>query len=371
MIVIPTSCRAAVVREFKAPIRIEEVPVPREIEPGALLVRIETSTVCGTDVHLWQGSLTRKVDLPVIIGHEMVGRVVAVGSGADRDSLGRPVRVGSRVVWTRTHCGSCYFCTSARQPILCENARAYMYENIEKSPYLLGGFAEYGYVLPEAGRVLVPEDVSNELASLASCAFRSVMNAFDELGEISTTDTVVVQGTGPLGLLAIARARVGGARRVITIGAPDARLAIAREFGADECLSMERTSAAERRDVVLAATGGRGADIVLEFAGHPSAFPEGIDLTRRGGRYTTVGMLGTGQVEFRPSLITNKNLRVIGAIGGEAKAYWKALDFLSAHQGHIPFDRIISGSYRLDEVNTVLQRMKDQVEVKPVIHMAA
>lgn len=368
---IPTSCRAAVVREFKAPIRIEEVPVPREIEPGALLVRIETSTVCGTDVHLWQGSLTRKVDLPVIIGHEMVGRVVAVGSGADRDSLGRPVRVGSRVVWTRTHCGSCYFCTSARQPILCENARAYMYENIEKSPYLLGGFAEYGYVLPEAGRVLVPEDVSNELASLASCAFRSVMNAFDELGEISTTDTVVVQGTGPLGLLAIARARVGGARRVIAIGAPDARLAIAREFGADECLSMERTSAAERRDVVLAATSGRGADIVLEFAGHPSAFPEGIDLTRRGGRYTTVGMLGTGQVEFRPSLITNKNLRVIGAIGGEAKAYWKALDFLSAHQGHIPFDRIISGSYRLDEVNTVLQRMKDQVEVKPVIHMAA
>jgi D-arabinose 1-dehydrogenase-like Zn-dependent alcohol dehydrogenase len=240
--VIPKSCRAAVLRQYKAPIQIEEVPVPAEIEPGALLVRIETSTVCGTDVHLWQGSLTRKVDLPVIIGHEMVGRIVALGSGADRDSLGQPLREGQRVTWTRTHCGSCYFCTAARQPILCENARAYMYENIEHYPYLLGGFSEYGYVLPQAGRVLVPENVPDELASLASCAFRSVVNAFDELGAIATTDTVVIQGTGPLGLLAITLAKTAGAKNVIAIGAPDDRLAIAAEFGADDCLSMERTS---------------------------------------------------------------------------------------------------------------------------------
>jgi threonine dehydrogenase-like Zn-dependent dehydrogenase len=120
---------------------------------------------------------------------------------------------------------------------------------------------------------------------------------------------------------------------------------------------------------VLAAAAGRGADIVMEFAGHPSAFTEGVDLARRGGRYMTVGLLGAGQVEFRPSLITTRNLRIIGSIGGEAKAYWKALDSLSKHMSRIPFHRIISGRYRLEEVNIVLDRMKNQLEVQPVIQM--
>ncbi|MGA0563169.1 zinc-binding dehydrogenase [Ancylobacter sp. VNQ12] len=367
---LPKWSRAAVLREYKVPLAIEEVQVPQEIEPGALLTKIDTCTVCGTDVHLWQGSLTRKVDLPVIIGHEMLGRVIGIGSGAERDSLGAPLRIGDRITWTRTHCGSCYFCTAARQPILCENARAYMYENVERYPYLLGGFSEYGYVLPEAGRVKVPDDVSNELASLSSCAFRSVMNAFDELGTIATTDTVLIQGCGPLGLLAVAVAKVSGARRVIVIGAPEARLALASEFGADVILSVEGTTAEERRAAVLDVSSGRGADIVMEFAGQPSAFLEGLQLARRGGRYVTVGLLGSGQMTFQPSIITTKNLRIIGSLGGEAKAYWKALDFIAAHQSHIPFHRILSNTYQLDEVNIALERMRLQQEVKPIIQIA-
>src|SRR5665213_1305030 len=86
----------------------------------------------------------------VIIGHEMVGRVVKLGSGADTDSVGTKLRVGDRVVYTHTACGSCYYCTTARRPTLCSNRRAYMYENIDEPPHLLGGFAEYGYILPEA-----------------------------------------------------------------------------------------------------------------------------------------------------------------------------------------------------------------------------
>src|SRR3954453_789832 len=110
MMRFPSSSRAAVVREFKAPVCIEEVPIPKELEPGTILTRIETCSICGTDVHLWQGSLALKVDLPVIIGHEMVGRVVALGPGADRDSIGQDLRVGDRITWTHTSCGSCYFC---------------------------------------------------------------------------------------------------------------------------------------------------------------------------------------------------------------------------------------------------------------------
>src|SRR3954451_1048600 len=118
----------------------------------------------------------------------------------------------------------------------------------ERESHLLGGFSEYGYVMPEAGRVRVPDNVPNELASLSSCAFRSVMNAMDVLDGIGTTETVVVQGAGPLGLLATAVAKILGARRVITIGAPDARLEMVSELGSDETLSIERTSPEERTE---------------------------------------------------------------------------------------------------------------------------
>ena len=114
----PTVSKAAVVREFKAPIQIEEVPIPSELEPGAILVKTEMCSVCGTDVHLWQGMLSTKVELPVILGHEMVGRVVALGSGAGWDSVGQKIRTGDRIVWTHTSCGSCCFCTVAQEPAL-------------------------------------------------------------------------------------------------------------------------------------------------------------------------------------------------------------------------------------------------------------
>jgi D-arabinose 1-dehydrogenase-like Zn-dependent alcohol dehydrogenase len=359
MMSLPSYSKAAVLRSFAADITIEDVEIPREIEPGAILTRIEICSVCGTDVHLWQGSLAQNIELPVILGHEMVGRIVAFGTGNHRDSIGRDLKVGDRITWTHTDCGACYFCTVAQEPTLCQNTRRYMYERCDRFPHLLGGFSEYGYVLPEAGRVLVPDNVPNELASLSSCALRTVMNAVDALEGFRASDVVVIQGAGPLGLLATAVAKTSGARRVITIGAPDARLAIAEEFGADETLSIERTSAFERLDRVKALSDGRCADIVMEFTGHPQALNEGLDLIRRGGRYVIVGQLGSGTTTIQPSIIVRKQLRILGSLSGRAKAYWKALDFISAHRTDIPFERMISNRYALIDVNTALERMKN------------
>jgi threonine dehydrogenase-like Zn-dependent dehydrogenase len=209
--------------------------------------------------------------------------------------------------------------------------------------------------------------MDNALASLSSCALRSVMNAFDVLNGISALDVLVVQGAGPLGLLATAVARVSGARLVITIGAPDARLAIASRFGADEVLSIERNSPEERLQRVRDLTGGRGADIVMEFTGHPQAFNEGLDLIRRGGRYVIVGQLGSGSTSFRPSLIVTKQLRILGSISGRARAYYQAIQFIAEHGKHIPFELMISNRYRLDDVNLAMERMKRFEEIKPLI----
>jgi threonine dehydrogenase-like Zn-dependent dehydrogenase len=364
---IPEFARAAVLRKFKEPLGIENVPIPRDIAPRAALVKMEACSICGTDVHLWQGALSLKVDLPVIIGHEMVGRVVALGEGADSDTVGQPLRLGDRIVYTHTACGSCFFCTTARQPTLCAHRRAYMYETMEKPPYLMGGFSEYGYVLPQAGRLRVPDSVPSELASLSSCALRSVMNAMSQLGRIEPHETVVIQGAGPLGLLATANARVRGARRIVVIGSPAARLEMAREFGADVCIPVEGTDPAERLDQVLALTEGRGADIVMEFTGVPAAFAEGLQLARKGARYLVVGQLGEGRVELQPSSIVKKNITVIGSFSGDARSYSLALQFVERHQQDFPFHRMITGRYALADVNQAMARMKAYQEIKPVI----
>ena len=364
---IPEYSRAAVLRKFKDPLKIEEVPIPKSVETGSALVKIEACSICGTDVHLWQGSLALTVNLPVIIGHEMMGSILKLGDGSDRDSVGKPLRVGDRVIYTHTACGCCYFCTTARKPTLCTSRRAYMFENMEQEPYLLGGFSEYGYILPEAGRLKVPDNVSNELASLSSCALRSVMNALSQLGAVDPTETVVIQGAGPLGLLATANAKVRGARKIIVIGAPQARLDLAREFGADICISVENTTAEERLELVKSHTSGRGADIVLEFTGVPAAFVEGLHLARRGARYLIVGQLGEGKTEFQPSLIVKKNITVIGSFSGDARSYSLALEFISRHVNDFPFEKMITGRYSLDEVNVALERMKNMQEIKPVI----
>ncbi len=367
--VLPKFSKAAVVREFGAPLEIKDVPIPTEVEPGALIVKTSACSICGTDVHLARGNLALKVDLPVILGHEMVGRVVAIGHGAERDSVGQPVRLGDRILWTHTSCGSCYFCTVANQPTLCDNRRAYMYESSEKPPYLLGGFSEYGYVLPESGRVRVPDNLDDAVASLCSCAFRSVMNAFDNLGPIDPSEHVAIQGTGPLGILAAAVARVSGARTVSVIGAPAGRLRMAEEFGATHTFNLEGTSHDERAAQLRAMTGGRGPDVVLEFTGFPGAFNEGLDLVRKGGRYLTVGQLGAGATTFSPSLIVKKNIRVIGSFSGDVKSYWKALQFASAHIDRIPFRKMISGTYTLADVNVALEKMHRLEEIKPLILM--
>ncbi|MFW7341642.1 zinc-binding dehydrogenase [Pollutimonas sp. H1-120] len=367
MSAIPEFARAAVLRKFKDQLRVEDVPIPRHLEPRAALVKMEACSICGTDIHLWQGSLSLKVDLPVIIGHEMVGRIVSLGEGVRNDSVGQPLEVGDRIVYTHTSCGSCFYCTTARQPTLCSHRRAYMYETMAKSPYLLGGFSEYGYVLPESGRLKVPESVSSELASLSSCALRSVMNAMTQVGKIEPYETVVIQGAGPLGLLATANAKVRGARKVIVIGSPSARLEMAREFGADECIPVEGTTAAERLDRVLSLTEGRGADIVMEFTGVPSAFNEGLQLARKGAKYLIVGQLGEGTTEMQPSMIVKKNINVIGSFSGDARSYSLALQFIEKHQTTFPFQKMITGRYKLDDVNTAMERMRAYQEIKPVI----
>jgi len=117
---LPKSTRAAVLHAIGGDFLVEDVPLPSKLEPGAVLVRTEVATLCGSDIHIWKGEVAQTV-LPVILGHEMVGTVAALGEGADRDSLGKPLAVGDRLIWASPSCGMCYECTVLEEPVMCPN----------------------------------------------------------------------------------------------------------------------------------------------------------------------------------------------------------------------------------------------------------
>jgi len=364
---LPEYTLAAVVRGFGEPLKLEEVAVPQTVEPGGLLVEIVACSLCGTDVHCWEGTLAIPVGLPLILGHEMVGRIIAIGDGADVDSAGQPLRIGDRILWTHAVCGRCVMCARKR-PTLCRNKIPYGQATMDQWPTLLGGLAQHSYVLPGSGRLRVPDGVPDDLASMASCALRSVVNAVEQAGRVGPEHTVVIQGAGPLGILATGLFAQAGAGRVITVGAPDARLEIASEFGADEVISLAaHPDPADRLAMVLDATGGLGADLVAEFSGHPAAFSEGVEMAGPDGRYLVVGQLGAGTTTVAPGTITKKNLSVIGSFSGDLSHYRSALTILERYANRLPFDRLISGRYPLGDIDAVMTRMQNFEEIKPVL----
>ncbi|WP_375000958.1 zinc-binding dehydrogenase [Aeromicrobium sp. CTD01-1L150] len=368
---LPETSRAAVLTEFGESLEIRELPVPTELEPGALLVRILASSICGSDVHLWSGTLggSQAMELPVIPGHEMVGEIVAVGEGADTDTFGSDLSIGDRILYTHGSCGRCFHCAVANQPTLCADRRYYMFTNCERPPYLVGGFSEYCYVFPQSGRVKVPDAVDTAWASAASCALRTVVHSFDRIGRIEPWQNVVIQGAGPLGLFATALASRAGAARVITIGAPDNRLEIAKAYGATDVLSVEEVPSAEERPAAVRSLLGRGADIVFEFSGARSAFLEGLEMVEHGGRYMVTGQIAKPgeEISFLPGVITRRQLTVMGTWSGHINEYWKSLQFMEQTKGQYDWDLLTPNRYSLERATEALRRMKAQEDIKPII----
>lgn len=367
---LPSSSLAAVVREFGKPIDVSEVEAPAELEPGSLLVQIEAASMCGSDVHLWEGAMGKTFNpkLPCILGHEMVGRIVGFGDGARRDSMDQDLVPGDRVVFTHAPCRRCAQCVGNRNPLLCTNKQFYQAVGCEDYPYLTGGFSQYCYVFPNSGRVRVPDAVKSTWASASSCAMRTVTQGIRRGGGVGMGDTVVIQGSGPLGLFATAIASVEKPRRLIFIGAPRNRLDVALEFGADEVISIEDFDTPEARlDQVLALTDGHGADLVLEVSGAAGAFREGIALSATGGRYVVIGQVGGDLTPVPAYELVVKQLNVSGVWSAEIDAYHLALLFLERHADRFDWDRVISNHYPLERINDAIASMRAHQEIKPMI----
>ncbi len=365
---IPKTCKAAVLNRLKQPISIEEVKVPQELEPGAMLVRTDVASLCGSDIHMWDGTIMLPIEpfLPIIPGHEMMGTIVDPGT-VSCDAVGQPLREGDRIVWSPATCGQCFWCRVTKQESLCPNRRNYNFASCRNYPYLLGGLSQYCYVYPTSGKIRIPDEVKSEWASAASCALRTVVHAFEKLGAVHDCDTVVVQGAGPVGLFAVAMASKAGASRIINIGAPQVRLEIARRWGANHVISVDKADARQRQDQVMTLTGGRGADIVIEASGAKTAFREGIDMVRRGGRYLVIGQTNMDEVSIAPSAIVGREMTVFGSLSAETTDYYKAMEFLRNNRDRFDFDAMVGSRYPLSKVNEAYEAMRTFSVIKPVI----
>jgi threonine dehydrogenase-like Zn-dependent dehydrogenase len=194
-----------------------------------------------------------------------------------------------------------------------------------------------------------------------------VIHGYERIGPIEPIETVVVQGSGPVGLYAVAYAAQAGARRVVCIGAPEARLQIARRWGAADVFDVTATTREERKEAIFALTEGRGADLMVECSGVGVALAEGFDLVRRGGRYLVVGQADPTPVPLRGTDFNTRHLTVAGNLSGDIPHYYRAIQFLSDFGDRFNFADIIGTSYGLGEVNEAISAMEQMREIKPVI----
>ncbi len=358
-------CRAAVITALNQPLEIQRVPVPA-LQKGEMLVKIEAATLCGTDIHRWHGPMMGTDTLPMIVGHEPCGTIEEM-AGEKRDIVGRPLKKGDRVVWSYVACGNCYWCTAAVQPCVCPDRMSWGHNRSDQPPYLLGSAAEYMFVPKECHIVKVPETVSSASAAASACAYRTIMHGFDNLGAIKSHETVLIQGSGPLGTFAAAVAKDHGAKSVLMIGAPKNRLEVALRMGVDEALNLEDVKdAKDRRAWVLDRTGGRGADVVIQAAAI-NVIPEGLTLLRKGGRFLNIGIGGSGKAPIEAASIPMEST-IITPLSGEPRHWLQAIDFMASRHDRYPFDDMISKSYKLDEINDAMQAMAKFEVVKAVIY---
>jgi threonine dehydrogenase-like Zn-dependent dehydrogenase len=362
---------AVVLREFNASLTIESASVPTP-GPGAVVARVDLAGVCGTDVHLHHGQLP--IPLPVVLGHEGVGRVWGLGEGVTTDFSGNPLRAGDAIAWSSNiPCGQCYWCIVAGERTLCETRKVYgVNQRFDEFPRLSGGWAEAIYLQPGSAIFRLADDLSPEHVIALGCAGPTAVHGVIEVAGITAGDTVVVQGSGPVGVASAMYANLAGASRVILVGGPAGRLGLAREIGVGDVHVgiFEVPEAAERVRLVLEATpGGRGADVVLECAGVPEAVAEGWEMARRGGTFLALGQYtDRGAVPLNPHVITRKQLRIVGSWGFAEKHYLGHIQALPRLAGRFDLTRLIT-RYQLEDAGKALADMGAGRVMKPVLDM--
>jgi L-iditol 2-dehydrogenase len=338
----------AIVLHKEKDLAIENVQKPH-LQDGAIIVKVETCAICGTDVKIYNYGYSSAV-YPLILGHELAGTVVETGEGVDNFAAGERVTINPNIP-----CGTCYYCQRGMQTA-CDNLQII-------GVHINGGFAEYVMIPAQSvkqGSVFrIPEQVSYEEAALidpASCAINAC-----ELSKVKVNDVVVVIGAGPAGCLNLEVSKAFGAHKTILVQRSQHRLEKALFTGADVFINSSKEDAVTR---VLEETGGRGADVVIVACASGDAQQQAVNMVAKRGNVNLFGGLpkGSPHIQFDSNQIHYKEAFVIGTHGGSNRHCQMALNLIASHK--IKAREYISSKLGLSDFANALQLAQEKKGLK-------
>jgi threonine dehydrogenase-like Zn-dependent dehydrogenase len=369
----------------KETIKTAEFTLP-VISEDATLLRTAMCGVCGTDVHLYLGHTPpgTSIPYPFIPGHEIVGTIDEMGKSANSSMkiAGGKLEEGDRaLLFGAVMCDNCWGCRHLGNVngLDCVELFGYGFVESEKPPHLFGGYSEYLYVVPKSWLWEIPDDMPWEIAVLSdplSTGVRCIEKALT-IGSISNnvilpfSGSVVIQGSGAMGVLAAAAAKVAGAKNVIMTGAPAHRLTIAQQMGVDTTINILETEVEERVKQVRSLTsGGKGADVVIELAGTPEALLEGLEMIRKGGTYVEAGnFLDVGRtinVNVCKQLCA-KDLTFHSVYGPSPRHFEKAFEMLASTKDRFPYEKLVTHRFKIEEASQAMRSARSEECLKAVI----
>jgi S-(hydroxymethyl)glutathione dehydrogenase/alcohol dehydrogenase len=362
--------RAAVLREINRPLEIEELEIA---EPGAgeVMVRLAASGTCHSDLHCINGEWA-ETRLPIVLGHEGAGEVVAVGPGVER------VGVGDRVAlsWLPS-CGRCRQCFAGR-PQLCEMALETVHENLMpdgtsrlrsgdemvSSMLTVGSLGEYT-VVPENGAIRIDDSVPLDLAAVVGCAVATGVGAVLNTARLEAGRSAAVVGCGGVGISVVQGCMAMAADPLIAIDANPEKLALAARLGATHTVDAASVDAVE---AVREITGG-GVDYAFEAIGLKTTIEQAIAMLGPAGTAVLVGMPPDGTTaEIDPMTVTSFEQRILGCIYGSCNPPVDFPRILGLHRrGRLDLDSVVTRRIRLEDVNEAFDAMAAGEGVRTVV----
>ncbi len=295
------------------------------VTDGEVLVAVTACSICASDLHTISGR--RSCSCPAILGHEIVGRIVAIG-GTVRDWHGDPLQIGDRLTWSiAASCGGCFFCIRGI-PQKCEQLAKYGHAQIDqRAP--LGGLATHCRLLKGTSLFRLPEGLSDHEAVPANCCTATSVAAIRTAGEIDDA-VVLVLGAGALGLTVAEYAIYQNARQVIVADVDPSRLERVSLIQRCTPLLIDPADDPTRiPSLVTRLTEQRGVDLAVEVSGAPAAVSTALACCRTGGRIILVGsVFKTSPIELEPETIVRRMLRIEGLHNYRPEDLARALEFL-------------------------------------------
>ena len=364
---IPKTAKVAMLTAQKK-IEVKEFEIPKLLDDD-ILVKVEGCGICGTDVHEWKGDPFGII--PVTLGHEGTGEIIALGKNVKRDTAGNPIKVGDKIVTSVISCGECYICRN--QPAntnLCDKQGVFgLIPHGEENP-LTGWFSTHLLIRGKGSTYFVVNDLDLQERMLLelACVCVHALKRANSTGLINFNSKVLIQGLGPVGLVMTAVLRAAGVNHIIAIDGTPKRLEMAKKLGAKTVISFKDIPSLEERvKLVKSVANGVGADFAFQCTGAPMAAKDIYEYIRRGGGLCEMGFfVNNGEYSVNPHFaMCNKEITLVGSWDYSADDYPTTMAFLrQAREMNIPIKELITHTFPLDKLNEAMEVNVSQQGIK-------